>query len=85
MTILTGTVYKSLIHTVRYNADKTRAINQAAKPKTRLCLSPFGFGMSFAERLFGAVSRHLPEGFNSGITAAYFKGKISPLQVNGVH
>ena len=33
--------------------------------------------MSFAERLFGAVSRHLPEGFNSGITAAYFKGVVA--------
>ena len=32
--------------------------------------------MSFAERLFGTVSRHLPEGFNSGITAAYFKGAL---------
>jgi len=26
------------------------------------------------ERLFGAVSKHLPECFNSGVTAAYFKG-----------
>jgi len=30
--------------------------------------------MSLAQRLFGVASRHLPEGFNSGITAAYFRG-----------
>ena len=29
------------------------------------------------ERLFGAVSKHLPECFNSGVTAAYFKGTLA--------
>jgi hypothetical protein len=32
--------------------------------------------MSFAERLFGAVSKHLPNGVNQGITASYFKGSF---------
>ena len=29
------------------------------------------------ERLFGAFSKHLPECFNTGVTAAYFKGTLA--------